>query len=179
MVFFFCALPALATRQVSFQDLQGVRHTIPDQQHRATVLVFITQDCPISNSYIPELKRIYEAYAAQNIGFYFVYVDPTASAGLMKKHAVEYGLPAPQVDDAKHELVSLVGATITPEVAVLDPVGKLLYLGRIDDLYVDVVTRRPEPTRRDLRDVLDAVLAGKPIASRTTQAVGCFIPSVP
>ncbi|MCZ7644490.1 MAG: hypothetical protein M5U26_04270 [Planctomycetota bacterium] len=36
--------------------------------------------------------------------------------------------------------------------------------------------QRKEATRHDLREALDAVLAGKPVAEARTKAIGCFIP---
>jgi hypothetical protein len=52
----------------------------------------------------------------------------------------------------------------------------VLYRGRIDDRVADFGKRRVEPTRRDLRLALDAILAGKPVPARRTKAVGCYIP---
>ena len=77
--------------------------------------------------------------------------------------------------DAAHSLVRLVGATVTPEAAVVSLEGKLLYLGRIDDPYFDYGKRRAAPTRQDLRDALDTILSGKTIAVPTTKPIGCFI----
>jgi hypothetical protein len=50
-----------------------------------------------------------------------------------------------------------------------------MYLGRIDDRFPDLGVRREEPTTHELRDALDAVLAGKPVETPRTLAVGCFI----
>ena len=51
----------------------------------------------------------------------------------------------------------------------------LLYLGRIDNRVEDFNIRRAEPTRFDLREALDAVLAGKPVTNSRTKAFGCAI----
>ncbi|GIT77890.1 MAG: hypothetical protein Ct9H300mP32_2720 [Verrucomicrobiota bacterium] len=64
---------------------------------------------------------------------------------------------------------------VTPEAAVFDAKGRLIYRGRIDDLYADFGKKRARPTRHDLRDTLDALLAGKRLTKRTTKAVGCYI----
>jgi hypothetical protein len=66
--------------------------------------------------------------------------------------------------------------TMAPEVAILDPDGKVAYRGRIDDWYVDYGKRRGEPTRRDLRDALDAILRGAPVPNPTTKVIGCPLP---
>jgi hypothetical protein len=50
-----------------------------------------------------------------------------------------------------------------------------VYLGRIDDRYVNIGLERPAATRHDLQDALTAVLSGARISEPTTQAVGCYI----
>ncbi len=77
--------------------------------------------------------------------------------------------------DATHSLVHVVGATVTPEAALVSREGKLLYLGPIDDLYFDYGKRRAAPTRQDLRDAPDTILSGMTIAVLTTNPIGCFI----
>ena len=49
------------------------------------------------------------------------------------------------------------------------------YRGRIDDTYFGYGKRRFAATHHDLRDALEAVLSGKPVHERTTEAIGCFI----
>jgi len=77
--------------------------------------------------------------------------------------------------DHDHKLTRFAGAEVTPEAAVFDGKGLLVYRGRIDNLYADFGKKRAKPTRRDLRETLDALLAGKRLAKRTTKAVGCYI----
>ena len=72
-------------------------------------------------------------------------------------------------------LVRRAGATITPEAAVFGAAPEPLYLGRIDDRYVDFGKARPEATRHDLEQALDAVLDGRPVPEPRTEAIGCFI----
>jgi hypothetical protein len=57
--------------------------------------------------------------------------------------------------------------------------GGLAYRGRIDDLYPELGKKRAAPTKRDLREALAAVLAGKPVPVPRTEAVGCSIPDLP
>src|SRR5437899_1201330 len=60
-------------------------------------------------------------------------------------------------------------------LAVLgDGERRLRYRGRIDDQY-RLGGARPEPTKRELKDALDAVLTGKPVAVAVTQVDGCAI----
>jgi len=52
----------------------------------------------------------------------------------------------------------------------------VVYHGRIDDRIVALGKRRVEPTTRDLREALDAMLEGKPVPTPVTKAVGCYLP---
>jgi len=142
---------------------------------KAAVLLFVARDCPVSNAYAPEIKRIIARYSSQKVLFSLVYPDPDTSPAVARQHAREYGYTCPLLLDPAHRLARRAGATVTPEAAVFSPGGKLLYRGRIDDLYLGFGKRRDHAIRHDLRDALDAVLGGRPVAAPRTQAVGCFL----
>jgi hypothetical protein len=72
-------------------------------------------------------------------------------------------------------LTHLIHAKATPEAAVLDSNGLLMYRGRIDNWYADFGRYRQQATVHDLRDALDAILAGKKIPTPVTKPVGCPI----
>jgi hypothetical protein len=108
--------------------------------------------------------------------FQLVYPNPSDDAAAIARHLKEYGYP-PSIGaaDPAHTLVNSVGATITPEAAVLDADRRLIYRGRIDDRFVELGRERPKATTHDLREALMAALAGKPVKTAVRQAVGCFI----
>jgi hypothetical protein len=143
---------------------------------KAIVFLFTSTDCPISNRYAPEVRRIAEAFGSKGVVFRLVYPSPSENAKAIREHMTAYGYDgvAEAVRDPKQALVKFAGATITPEVAVVVG-GRVVYRGRIDDRFVDLGRERPAPTRRDLFDALTAIVAGKPAPYATTQAVGCFI----
>lgn len=141
----------------------------------ATVLLFTATSCPIANRYAPEVRRLYEAFAPRGVAFWLVYPDRDTSPAAAREHARAYGYPFPAVRDPEHALVRASGATVTPEAAVFAR-GRLVYRGRIDDRFVDFGRERATPTRRDLHDALEAVLAGRAIATTATEAIGCSIP---
>lgn len=162
------ASPAIA-------DVTGtVRRPVDLGDAKAAVVIFISTDCPICNGYAPEINRMCREYEAKGVLFYLVHGDRDLSDASAKKHASDYGFTCPVLIDRKHELVRWAGATVTPEAAVIGP-GGLLYRGRIDDLYPALGKRRYEATTHDLRQALDAMLAGKPVAAPRTSAVGCAI----
>lgn len=142
---------------------------------KASVILFITNDCPISNGYAREIRRICEQFSGQ-ASCYLSYVDPDLTPQQVAKHVADYGHgDYPAIVDRKHVLVKATGATVTPEAVVVSAGGKIEYRGRIDNKYVTWGTSRPEATERDLRAAIQAVAEGRPVATANTKAVGCFI----
>lgn len=139
-----------------------------------TVLVFTTTDCPISNRYAPEIQRIASRFAGRVV-FKLVYPVPTDTDATIRDHVRKFGYTFEWARDPKQQLVKQTGVTVTPEVAVFDASGKMVYRGRIDDRYITFGKDRPQPTVRDLERSLEAVLAGKPVPIKQTQAIGCIL----
>ena len=170
------SLAAAGQGVLQLRDTRGVLHRpLNVKGARATVLIFITHDCPISNRYAAEINRIHTAYASRKIAFYMIYTDADLTAAQARQHAKDFGYHSVALLDRTHLLVKKVRATVTPEAFVLSPAGKVLYRGRIDDTYVDYGKSRLKPKKRDLRDALDAIVNGKPVPNPVTKSIGCFI----
>ena len=140
---------------------------------RATVLFFITTDCPIANGYAPEMNRIMADYRSRGVDFERVYTDLTLTDEAVRRHSADYGYSSAARIDAGHLLSRKHGITVTPEAVVLGGDGARLYRGRIDDRYLAPGQYRLQPTTRDLRDAIEAVLAGRPVAVAETKPAGC------
>jgi thiol-disulfide isomerase/thioredoxin len=135
--------------------------------------IFVSTECPISNRYAPEVQRLQEKFG--KVGFWLVYPNASDSDEEIRKHLQEFRHTAPALCDPKHKLVRLAGVRVTPEAAVFNSRGELLYHGRIDDRHVDFGKQRPEPTRRDLENALSAVLNGQAPQKAAGPSVGCPI----
>jgi hypothetical protein len=159
------------------KDVAGTTvQPLADTGQKATLFFFVMHECPVANGYAPEILRITSEYAAKGVRCFVVYVESDLTPEQARQHARDYGYKSGALLDPQHLLVKAAGATVSPEAAVLSPSGEVLYRGRIDDRVADFGKRRVEPTRRDLRLALDAILAGKPAPARLTKAVGCYIP---
>jgi peroxiredoxin len=168
---------ARETLRYALPDTAGVLHTETDLRNKAAVaFVFISTDCPISNSYLPELNRLYRTYAGQGVALFAVHSDPTQTADEVRRYAKEYGYTFPVLLDHKQLLARFTGATVTPEVALLSKGGTLLYRGRIDDKYPAIGTTRLVPTEFNLRNALAAAVSGQAVTPNRTVPVGCAIP---
>jgi hypothetical protein len=162
---------------LTMKDIRGHRQSpFKLDGQAASVFFFILQDCPISNRYAPEIARLVRDYQPKNIRFSLVYVDSATNAKAIAVHGREYNLPEiPAIHYTRHSLVAAVGASITPEVAVVGKQGEILYRGRIDNLYEALGKPRRNITEHDLRNALNAILRNQKIPISRTQAVGCYI----
>jgi hypothetical protein len=168
----------LAIDQLKALDVTGKVHRLGQSIGcRAVALVFLSTECPIANSYVPELNRLAAAHAKEGLEFYGVISDRAVSWADAGKHHSEYRIQFPVLFDASGELATWLKPTHTPNAFVLSPRGELLYRGRIDDLYADLGKRRAQVTQRNFADALAAVIAGKPIATAETKPIGCLFES--
>ena len=88
---------------------------------KAQVLFFVSTDCPISNSFAPEIQRICRDYAAKGVGCSLVYEDFQVDAAAVHKHLAEYGYDRiPATIDADRHVAANAHATITPQAVVID-----------------------------------------------------------
>ena len=188
------AKPSLVSEKLGFSDVEGKSYTFearqeprtPDEiasnskrkasaERKALVLIFVTTDCPIANSYQPLLARLHKEFQSKGFEFVLIHEGPNQSPNKLKEHAKEYSVPFSIVMDAEHAIARKVGATITPEVFVVGPDGAILYQGRIDNLYQGFGKKRATVTREDLRIALSELDSGKSVSITKTDAVGCLI----
>jgi len=172
------AIAAAAPAQIRVESLDGAAVDPFDAPAgtKAIVFLFTSTDCPISNRYAPEVRRIATQFGPQRVVFRLIYPNPADKREAIVEHRTSfaYAGATQALRDPKHALVKHAGVTVTPEAAVYAG-GRLVYHGRIDDRYVDLGLERAAATVHDLNDVLTAVLAGQPVEHPATQAVGCYI----
>jgi len=167
---------------VQIRDIDGRTLKPFEPAGTASVIFFVATDCPISNSYAPEIQRVCHEYGPRGVACSLMYEDvETASSGTqlddeVRKHLREYrytGIPA--AVDRVRTIAKHAKASVTPQAVVIDRAGEIQYRGRIDNFYAALGTPRQQVTERDLRNALDAVLSGRPAPRRETEAVGCYI----
>lgn len=161
---------------ISVKDVTGAsRHPFDLRDQKAVVLVFVGTECPISNSYSPEINRIVSDYSKRGFDFYVVYSDPQVKRADAKKHAADFKYQCPALLDQQQVLKKWTGAIATPQAVVMNGRGDTLYSGRIDNWYEDFGKMRYAASVHDLRNALDAIASGKKVATPVTKVVGCPI----
>ena len=154
-------LPDADNKERSLKSLAG---------KNGTVLLFVSVQCPVSNAYNERMEKLTADYNAKGIAVIGINSNVAEDAAAVKAHAAENKLSFPILKDAGNKIADRLGATVTPEAYFLDANNKLLYHGRIDN------ARNPAQLETsDLRNALDAALAGKTIEKTEAKAFGCSI----
>lgn len=146
---------------------------------KGVIIVFTTNHCPFSKAYEERLVALDRKYAAQ--GFPVLAVqpnDPTAYAEdsfeNMKARAQEKNYSFPYLSDETQTVARMFGATRTPEVFVLRQVGgrfTIAYTGALDDSPQNASGVK----RRYVEEAVNNLLAGHPVVTTATKAIGCAI----
>lgn len=160
-----------------YTDVAGKAITLGESQPKAMVFVFMNTECPISNKMAPELNKLAALAGKNKVEFYGVLSDPTVTRFAAQKHSKDFQISFPMIFDGSGILAAALEPAVTPQGFVVDAAGKLLYSGRVNDLYASVGTPRTVVTSNDLQDAITAVGTGKAIAKPTTAAVGCVFES--
>jgi peroxiredoxin len=167
------APPAIGATIADFSlpDASGKEHTLASLAGKnGSVLIFMAVQCPVSNAYNERMEKLAQDYKAKGINVIGINSNVGDSAEAVKAHAAEKNLTFVILKDAGNKVADRLGASVTPEAYFIDASNKLLYRGRIDN------SKSPEGvTSSELREALDATLAGKPITKTTANAFGCMI----
>ena len=135
---------------------------------RATVVVFVSTVCPVSNDYADRIGRLWREFGKrQDVGMLVVYPNKTESLAEIRAHASEMKFPFPVYRDDNNVLADRLEARLTPTGAVCDRNGAVTYRGAIDD------AANPARVKRlYLRDAIRSTLAGRRPLQATQEPYG-------
>ncbi|RFP64434.1 thioredoxin family protein [Hymenobacter lapidiphilus] len=145
---------------------------------KAVVVVFINQTCPFSTLYQNRLAALSADYGGKGVQFLFIDTPINVEAAIDANEKVKVkasgGAALPLLTDEGQNVSTLLGATKTPEVIVLQPVSggfAVRYKGAIDDNpQVENYVKE-----KYLAQVLDNLLAGRAAGVTDKRAAGCLI----
>lgn len=175
-----------AAPDFSLPGVDGKTYTLEDfAGSKALVVLFTCNHCPTAQYYEERVKAIVDDYRGKGVALVAIspndpksvrldelgYTDLNDTLDEMKLRAAHMKFNFPYLYDGDTQKASRAyGAVATPHAFVFDAARKLRYAGRIDD------SERPEFAKtRDLRDAIDAVLAGQDPKVATTKTFGCSV----
>lgn len=140
------------------------------QGKKATVIMFVSTRCPVSNAYNDRMSDLSTKYGAQGIQFVGINANQNEPITEVASHARDHKLTFPILKDPNDAVANEYAAQHTPEIFVIDADGNLVYHGRIDNSMDE-----SQVHTHDLADALDDILAGKAVEKPETKAFGCSI----
>jgi thiol-disulfide isomerase/thioredoxin len=137
---------------------------------------FSCNHCPYAKAIEGRLIELEKDYRDRGFRFVVISVNdaashPEDSFDNMKKRAAERGYAFPYLYNEDQTIARALGAVCTPDLYVFDKDRKLAYHGRLDDAPMDAAKVK----RRELREAVDALLAGKQPAAAQNPSIGCSI----
>jgi peroxiredoxin len=154
--------------------VDGKEYTLRQfQSKKAVVLVFVSTSCPQVRAYEARLIALQREFGPREVQFLAINandgsLDPEESFSNMVRRAQTKSYNFPYLRDQTQRVARSYGAECTPEAFVLNGDGRLRYVGRIDDNW-----QHPERVHsHDLRQAIEAVLAGRPVPNAVTHAMG-------
>ncbi len=166
--------PGSAVPAFSLADVDGKSHSLKEYLGGTyAVIMFIATQCPVSNAYNERMVALAHDYTARGVAFVGINSNKQESVDEIREHAKKHGFPFAVLKDNGNVVADEYGAQVTPEIFLVDSGGILRYHGRIDDNR-DV----SDVTSQDLRQALDALLAGKAVTRAETKSFGCSIKRV-
>ena len=181
-------LPALAVAPGSpapdFKgtDSNGVQHALSDYRGKFVVLEWANQGCPYDRKHYlsGSIESQQREWTAKGVVWLSIissapgeqgYVTPSEENAYLK---TMHAAPTAALLDPTSAIARLYEAKTTPHIFVIDPTGKLIYQGALDN--------KPTTDQADLKgadnylnDALTASMAGKPVAVQSTRPYGCSV----
>ena len=143
---------------------------------KVLIVLFTCNHCPFVVGSQDRVDRLYGEYAPKGVRMIAINSNetkdhPTDDLEHMKQRAQELDLKYPYVRDDSQEVALAYGALRTPHFYVFDADRKLQYTGRMDDNPRDA----SKATTSELREALDAILAGRRPDMPLTNPIGCNV----
>ncbi len=163
-------------------DSNGVTHSLSEYKGKYVVLEWANQGCPYEQKHYlsGNMESLQKQWTATGVVWLSVissapgqqgYVSPAEENEYLQKMKAA---PTAAILDPTGAIGHLYDARTTPHMFVIDPAGKIVYQGALDD--------KPSPDPATLKgadnylsDALTAALAGKPVAVPVTKPYGCSV----
>ena len=163
-------------------DSRGQTESLAQYRGKYVVLEWHNQGCPFTRKHYVSgnMQALQKEWTAKGVVWFTVISSARGQQGYVtsseenayieKMHAA----PTAVLMDSEGKLGRLYSAKTTPQMVVIDPAGKVIYDGAIDD--------RPTPDPEDARgarnyvsEALTEAMAGKPVATPYTRPYGCGV----
>lgn len=154
---------------------EGGDLTVDPTAAAATVVVFTANHCPYALAWHGRIQQVARDYSGDGVQVVQINANdaathPADSTQASARRVANGELAGPYLRDEPQDVARAWGAERTPDVFVVDHAGTLVYRGAPDADYED-----ESQNAGYVRDALDAILGGRPVALAQTEPRGCTI----
>lgn len=162
--------------QIELDNFNGQKVAITSMEGKWMVFVFLSPECPLSENYTLTLSQLQKEVENIDARFYYVFPGTFYHRPQIEQFVKVYGLSEQMIYyDPEYKLRDYCAATITPEVFIIDQLGKIHYSGAIDNWAITLGKQRQIISEHYLSDALSQLNNDQKITTAKTRAVGCII----
>ena len=163
-------------------DSNGKAESLDQYRGKYVVLEWHNQGCPYTKKHYVSgnMQSLQKEWTAKGVVWLTVissakgeqgYVTPyEENSYLSRMHAV----PTAVLLDSDAKVARMYSAKTTPQMVVIDPAGKVIYDGAIDDRPTDD-PGDVKGAKNYVNEALGAAMAGKPVPTPYTRPYGCSV----
>ena len=163
-------------------DSRGQSQSLVQFRGKYVVLEWHNQGCPYTRKHYlsGNMQALQKEWTAQGVVWFTVISSAPGTQGYVTPFqeneylAQMHAAPTAVLMDSDGKIGRLYNAKTTPQMIVIDPAGKVIYDGAIDN--------RPTPDPEDIKgadnyvsDALTASMAGRPVNPALTRPYGCSV----
>lgn len=145
------------------------------KDNKFDLFIFLSPECPLCQNYSLTLNDLYLQFQHNPIVWIGIIPGKGFSRQQMLDFVSRFHIRFPVYVDTDMQLTHLLGATITPQVILLNRQGEQIYNGAIDNWAVSLGQQRTVITAHYLQDAINSCLKGLPLTITHTQPIGCYI----
>ena len=157
-------------------DVHGKAHALEAFRGRYVVLEWLNFDCPYVQKHYGSgsMQRLQKEYTDKGVAWFSVVTGKGDAAALAGRNEPAGGAQTAVLLDPDGTVGRSYGARTTPHIFIIDPEGKLIYMGGIDD---KPTTRKEdlEGAKNYVAAALDESMAGTAVTTSTASPYGCGV----
>jgi peroxiredoxin len=171
-----------AAPDFSLTDSNGKAHSLSQYKGKYVVLEWFNPECPFVKKHYgsDNMQKLQQEYTSKGVVWLTIDSNAPGAEGNMTPEQAQKIMSSWKTHqtalllDPESNVARSYGAKNTPDMIVINPEGKIVYEGAIDN--------KPTPNPNDIpsstnyvKAALDESLAGKPVSNPTTKPYGCSV----
>jgi len=163
-------------------DSHGQSHKLSDYRGKFVVLEWHNNGCPYTKKHYESgnMQRLQKEWTGKGVVWFTVISSAPGAQGyvtadqendyMQKMHAT----PTAALLDPKGQIGHLYDAKTTPHMFIVNPQGRVIYNGAIDDKSTSDASDL-NGARNYVSEALQEAMTGKPVAVASTRPYGCSV----